>query len=187
MFRDVGDFFADVFKSWWARIGILNGVVSYGSRVVGLGPINPYIATVFIWAGMICLGISLLCVYTEQKKQIRLLHGLLNHRGEMTTILIDKLRREVLNNIEHLGDFEMLHDDAWRAIQPEHLRHLPRELRNLGSEFYTDLRSWQNMLDTPDHRESAMRKRQEFRKELGVKGKKLYDEILKVQALADSK
>jgi hypothetical protein len=74
----------------------------------------------------------------NMNQTVRRLQVLLSDRAEMTTILVDKLRGEVLNNIEHLSESAMLHDDAWRAIRPDDLKHLPRQIRNLSSGFYTD-------------------------------------------------
>ena len=73
----------------------------------------------------------------------------------------------------------MLHDDAWQAITPDDLKSLPREIRNLGSNFYTELRSLKGLMDTPDHRESAMRRRQDTREKVALNGQALCSALAK--------
>jgi hypothetical protein len=177
VWSDLGSFIKDLFNSWWARIGVLNGVVSYAGRIHSLEFLNPYIGTVFIWAGVLCVGMSILLVYHEQKQEIRDLEALLSDRGVMKTILIDKLRGEVRNNIEHLSEGAMLHDDAWGAIGPADLKYLPRDIRNLASAFYTDVRSLRGLLNGSDPRESGMRKRKGLREKLESTGKELLESL----------
>ena len=173
MLRDIFPFLKDVLKSWWLRIGVIVGLISYSDRVWNLGRYAWYISRGLRYLGLLGLAVAVLDVYHKQKEKIRELEKSLDDRAEMAAIHRQKLWGEVSYAIRHLNEPAMLHDDAYQAMGPEDLRYLPASLRHDISEFYRDLRSLKNIAEGPDQRSSAMRHRRELQDKLGLNGAKI--------------
>jgi hypothetical protein len=64
MFHDLEHFIRDVFRQWWARIGVVNGLIGSTARVIRL---DPTVEAWMSWGFGIAAGVLLLwavfCVY----------------------------------------------------------------------------------------------------------------------------
>jgi hypothetical protein len=173
MLHDLVPFLKAVFKSWWLRIGVFNGLVGYSSRIWNFGKAAPVVSVSFVCIGFVFLGVAVLSVYHQQCEEIKSLNKKLADREGIKAILIQKLRGEVLYNIDHVNDPVTLQDDAYRTITPEHLRDIASDLRDEISTFYRELRSFKNTWQEFNPTPLAVARRNEMRKALAEKGNKL--------------
>jgi hypothetical protein len=175
----VGDFVSfvkDVFHSWWMFATAVSAGLTLIGRIHDLGHWGRYVSPVFAIAATGCVVAAVFRVYRGQSDLIGDLQSRLNRQDSVRKISVEKLRGEVLYDIEHVNQAAVLQDDAFRTIEAEHLQHFTAAQREDLSDFYRDLRglresskNWNEVNPSP----TAMALRSEQRAQLREKGQKV--------------
>ena len=147
-----------LFTSWWTRVGLASGLLSFVGRLVDTAVLTPYVRIAFTWITGVCILYALVSTFSEQDKEIQRLATLIGEHNDLTIAVSQKLRGEVQSNLNNLDTGDWLHDQSFISLSPEHLNLFRYHIRSLLIEFYNDLRVLKPLLTNSDPRQVTMRR-----------------------------
>lgn len=168
MLSDLGDYISRLWKSWWARVALLNGILSVSGRVIpGFNdlPFVPYIALAFLAAMIVLFLYAQFALFRQIKAELATAKQAGEQHLELAISRLHSVINEMIFNLDNVNhDPVMLRDEAFQAYEATPEPPLSPRTRKALHLHYNAIRALKAMIEGDlGGRTSDMGRRKELR------------------------